>query len=167
MSWYDAKPWLASYDERVQAAGPAKPTTLPESFRRAADHVPDRTAIAYFDARLSYREVDELSDGFARYLARHGFARGDRLALVLQNIPQFVIALLGAWKAGGIVVPVNPMYRERELTHVLTDAGVKAIVCSQRGWNAYIGKTAAGLDIALTTSELEFQTRDDERVLAK
>lgn len=169
MSWYDAKPWLASYDERVRAAGAAKPTTLPETFRRAVDHVPDRAAIAYFDARLSYREVDELSDGVARYLTAHGFARGDRLALVLQNIPQFVIALLGAWKAGGIVVPVNPMYRERELTHVFTDAGVKAVVCSQRGWNAYIGDTAAanGVGIALTTSELEFQTRDDERVLAK
>ncbi|WP_410573881.1 AMP-binding protein [Amycolatopsis sp. cmx-4-61] len=169
MSWYDAKPWLASYDERVRDAEPAKPTTLPEAFRRAVDHVPDRAAIAYFDARLSYREVDELSDGVARYLSAHGFARGDRLALVLQNIPQFVIALLGAWKAGGIVVPVNPMYRERELTHVFTDAGVKAVVCSQRGWNAYIGETAAanGVGIALTTSELEFQTRDDERVLAK
>ncbi|MEV5717638.1 AMP-binding protein [Amycolatopsis mediterranei] len=169
MSWYDAKPWLASYDERVRAAGPAQPTTLPESFRRAVDHVPDRAAIAYFDARLTYREVDELSDGVARYLGAHGFARGDRLALVLQNIPQFVVALLGAWKAGGIVVPVNPMYRERELTHVFTDAGVKAVVCSQRGWNACIGETAAatGVGIALTTSELEFQTRDDERVLAK
>ncbi|WP_328458053.1 AMP-binding protein [Amycolatopsis sp. NBC_00438] len=165
MSWYDEKPWLASYGER--SVEPVEATTLPESFRRAADHVPDRDAIVYFDGRLTYRQLDELSDGVARYLTHNGFGRGDRLALVLQNIPQFVIALLGAWKAGGIVVPVNPMYRERELTHVLTDAGVKAIVCSQRGWNAYIGKTASDLPIALTTSELEFQTRDDERVLGK
>jgi long-chain acyl-CoA synthetase len=165
MSWYDDKPWLASYGERP--VDPVEATTLPETFRRAADRVPDRDAIAYFDGRLTYRQLDDLSDGVARYLTQSGFERGDRLALVLQNIPQFVIALLGAWKAGGIVVPVNPMYRERELTHVLTDAGVKAIVCSQRGWNAYIGETASTLPIALTTSELEFQTRDDERVLGK
>ncbi|WP_326948004.1 AMP-binding protein [Amycolatopsis sp. NBC_01307] len=165
MSWYDEKPWLASYGERPLE--PVVATTLPETFRRAADHVPDRDAVVYFDGRLTYRQLDELSDGVARYLTQNGFERGDRLALVLQNIPQFVIALLGAWKAGGIVVPVNPMYRERELTHVLTDAGVKAIVCSQRGWNAYIGETAKELPIALTTSELEFQTRDDERVLGK
>ncbi|MDT7798234.1 MAG: long-chain acyl-CoA synthetase, partial [Actinomycetota bacterium] len=165
MSWYDDKPWLASYGERP--VEPVEATTLPETFRRAVDQGPDRNAIAYFDGRLTYRRLDELSDGVARHLTQNGFERGDRLALVLQNIPQFVIALLGAWKAGGIVVPVNPMYRERELTHVLTDAGVKAIVCSQRGWNAYIGKTASELPIALTTSELEFQTRNDERVLGK
>jgi long-chain acyl-CoA synthetase len=167
MGWYDAKPWLASYGDRMKAAEPVTPTTLPATFRRTVGKAPDRTAIAYFDARLSYREVDELSDGIARYLQNAGFGRGDRLAIVLQNIPQFVLALLGAWKAGGIVVPVNPMYRDRELTHILTDAGVKAIVCSQSGWNRYIGALAgtSPVEIALTTSELEFQTRGDERVL--
>ncbi len=167
MSWYDAKPWLDSYDDRLKAAPPVTATTLPATFRRTAGRVPDRTAIAYFDARLSYREVDELSDGLARHLVASGFARGDRLAIVLQNIPQFVITLLAAWKAGGVVVPVNPMYRDRELSHVLTDAGVKAIVCSQSGWNRYIGALVrtSPVEIALTTSELDLQTRDDERVL--
>jgi len=167
MGLYDAKPWLDSYDDRMKTAEPVTPTTLPETFRRTVTRVPDTTAIAYFDARLNYRELDELSDGVARYLAAAGFARGDRLAIVLQNIPQFVIALVAAWKAGGIVVPVNPMYRDRELAHILSDAGVKALVCSQTGWNRYIGALVpdSPVEVALTTSELEFQTRDDERVL--
>jgi long-chain acyl-CoA synthetase len=167
MGWYDTKPWLASYGD--EAIPEVTPTTLPDTFRRTVAAVPDTTAIAYFDARLSYREVDELSDGVARHLLAAGFGRGDRLALVLQNIPQFVLALLGAWKAGGIVVPVNPMYRAGELTHVLTDAGVKAIVCSQRGWHDYIGALVpdSPVEIALTTSELDFQTRDDQRVLGQ
>ncbi|QRP43704.1 AMP-binding protein [Amycolatopsis sp. FDAARGOS 1241] len=169
MSWYDAKPWVASYDERRAAAQEFAPATPLATFRRSVAQAPDTAALAYFDGRVSYRELDELSDAVARHLTAAGFGRGDRLALVLQNVPQFVLTLLAAWKAGGIVVPVNPMYRTGELAHVLTDAGVTAIVCSQHAWHEYVGALAAehGLAIALTTSELDLQTRDDERVLGK
>ena len=139
------------------------------AFRSSVQRDPEFTAIAYFDGRLTYGEVDELSDGVANHLLAEGFQRGDRLAIVLQNIPQFVLALLGAWKAGGIVVPVNPMYRERELTHVFSDAGVRAVVCSQRGWNAYVSGVVAesSVRISLTTSELDLQERNDSRVFGK
>ncbi|GAA1970451.1 AMP-binding protein [Amycolatopsis minnesotensis] len=167
MSWYETKPWLAQYDELMLAAPPIEATTLLATFRSAVAGAPDRAAIAYFDGSLTYREVDELSDGVAEYLHSAGFASGDRLALVLQNIPQFVLALLGAWKAGGVAVPVNPMYRERELTHVFTDAGVRAVVCSPRAWRDRIAAVAAeaGVPIGLVASERDFQTRNDERVL--
>ncbi|MFF7679139.1 long-chain fatty acid--CoA ligase [Actinacidiphila glaucinigra] len=166
MSPYESKPWLRHFDEELQTL-PDPPVTLLHAFREVVARVPDRTALAYFDGRVGYRELDELSDGLARYLAARGFARGDRLAIVLQNVPQFAVALLGAWKAGGTVVPVNPMYKERELAHVLEDAGVTALVCSDRAWDAHIRATAAGspVRIPLTTSELDLQTRDDERVL--
>ncbi|WP_410579186.1 AMP-binding protein [Amycolatopsis sp. lyj-108] len=153
----------------MRDAEPAEPATVPASFRRTVERFPHVTAIAYFDGRMSYREVDELSDGIARHLIASGFTPGDRLALILQNIPQFVLALLGAWKAGGIVVPVNPMYRERELRHVFEDAGVRAVVCSQSGWNSRIAPLVpgSGVTIALTTSELDLQGRDDPRVFGK
>ncbi|MFI8184380.1 long-chain fatty acid--CoA ligase [Actinacidiphila glaucinigra] len=166
MSSYESKPWLRHFDEELHTL-PDPPVTLLHAFREVVARVPDRTALAYFDGRVGYRELDELSDGLARYLAARGFARGDRLAIVLQNVPQFAVALLGAWKAGGTVVPVNPMYKERELAHVLADAGVTALVCSDRDWDAHIRATAAGspVRIPLTTSGLDLQTRDDERVL--
>ncbi len=137
------------------------------AFRATVERVPDRTAITYFDGKLTYRQIDELADGFARHLIGKGFGRGDRMAVVLQNTPQFVVALLGAWKAGGVVVPVNPMYKERETAHVLHDAGVVAIVCHERAWESYIRRTAAdsSVRIAFTASELDLQTRNDERVL--
>jgi long-chain acyl-CoA synthetase len=168
MTWYDAMPWVAQYDERMLTPRVAA-ESLVETFRGTVQRHPELTAIAYFDGRLSYREVDELSDGVANHLLAEGFQRGDRLAILLQNIPQFVVALLGAWKAGGIVVPVNPMYRERELAHVFADAGVRAVVCSQRGWNAYISGVVAqsSVSISLTTSELDLQGRNDSRVLGK
>ncbi|MGK5629728.1 AMP-binding protein [Streptomyces sp. URMC 123] len=161
-------PWLAHYSAAMRA--PVRPPeTVLHAFLDAVRRVPDRTALAYFDGRLSYAEVDRLSDGVAGHLARRGFGRGDRLALMLQNTPHFVIALLGAWKAGGVVVPVNPMYKEREVGHVLADAEVTALVCEDRAWAGHLRGVAAGsaVRVVLTARPHDFQTRDDPRVLPR
>ncbi|MEU9238017.1 AMP-binding protein [Streptomyces sp. NPDC048385] len=165
-SGYAARPWLALLDD-VQRGPVEPPASLVHALRTAVAEAPDRTCLTYFDARLSFREVDELSDSVAGYLAGRGLERGDRVAVVLQNSPHFVLALLGAWKAGATVVPVNPMYKSGEVTHVLRDAEVAALVCSQRAWESYLRETAADspVRIVLTASELDFQTRDDARVL--
>ncbi|MFJ8491890.1 class I adenylate-forming enzyme family protein [Streptomyces sp. NPDC094038] len=163
---YAARPWAALLNEAQR--GPVDPpASLVHALRAAVAEAPDRTCLAYFDARLSFREVDELSDAVAAHLAGRGLERGDRVAVVLQNSPHFVLALLGAWKAGATVVPVNPMYKSGEVSHVLRDAEVTALVCSQRAWESYLRDTAAGspVRIVLTASELDFQTRDDARVL--
>jgi long-chain acyl-CoA synthetase len=165
-SSYASKPWLAQLTDVQRAPADPRETVL-HAFRDAVRRAPDHTALAYFDGRLSYREADELSDGIAGHLAERGFAPGDRLAIILQNVPQFVLALLGAWKAGGIVVPVNPMYKDREVGQVLADAEVTALVCADHAWEAYLRATAADspVRIALTTGETDLQTRDDVRVL--
>lgn len=163
---YAARPWLALLSE-VQR-GPVDPAdSLVHALRGAVAEAPGRTFLAYFDARLSYREVDELSDSVAAHLAGRGLERGDRVAVLLQNSPHFVIAVLGAWKAGATVVPVNPMYKSAEVAHVLRDGEVAALVCSDRAWEAYLRDTAAGspVRVVLTGCELDFQTRDDARVL--
>ncbi|MGW2181760.1 AMP-binding protein [Streptomyces sp. NPDC001732] len=166
-SGYAAKPWRALLSEAQRA--PVHPAeTLLHAFRAAAARGPDRTALAYFDGRLSYRDTDALSDSVAGHLAAAGLERGDRVAIMLQNTPQFVLALLGAWKAGATVVPLNPMYKSGEVGHVLKDAEATAVICADRTWEAYLRETAAeapSVRIALTTSELDLQTRDDERVL--
>ncbi|MEU8689126.1 AMP-binding protein [Streptomyces sp. NPDC048665] len=165
-SRYADRPWLALLDEAQR--GPVDPAdSLVHALAAAVAEAPDRTFLAYFDARLSYREVDALSDSVAAHLAARGLERGDRVAVLLQNSPHFVLALLGAWKAGAVVVPVNPMYKSAEVGHVLRDAEVTALVCSDRAWESYLRETAAGspVRIVLTASELDFQTRDDARVL--
>lgn len=164
---YEDKPWLAQLTP-AQRAPVTPPETVAHAFRDAARSVPDRTALAYFDGRLTYAETDALSDGIAAHLAARGLEPGDRLALMLQNTPHFVLALLGAWKAGAVVVPVNPMYKEREVAHVLRDAEVSALVCADRAWETYLRTTAAGTSVhtVLTACELDLQTRDDPRVLA-
>jgi long-chain acyl-CoA synthetase len=163
-SVYDQRPWLALYEEfQPQELALEAPHAL-ALFRSACERYPDQPVMTYFDGTLTYRELDELSDGVANHLLANDFVRGDRLALYLQNVPQFVIALLGTWKAGGIVVPLNPMYRSRELTTILGDSRPVAIVSSEHGWRDVLGPLAADVRITLTTSELDLQTRDDPRV---
>ncbi|WP_448333355.1 AMP-binding protein [Streptomyces sp. DSM 41534] len=166
MTTYQDQPWLAQLTEKQRRTITPRPSPL-HAFRDAVRSSPDHPALVYFDGRLTYREVDELSDGIAGYLAERGFRPGDRLAIMLQNTPHFVIALLGTWKAGGTVVPVNPMYKGAELAHILGDAEVSALVCARHGWEDYIRQTAAAspVRIALTADARDFQTRDDERVL--
>ncbi|TJZ43507.1 long-chain fatty acid--CoA ligase [Streptomyces piniterrae] len=167
MTSYQDKPWLAQLNDAQRAPVQPPPSTL-HAFRAAVRGAPDRTALAYFDGRLSYAETDALSDGIAAHLAGRGFRPGDRAAVMLQNTPHFVLALLGVWKAGGVAVPVNPMYKSGELRHILDDAEATAVICADHTWDGWLRATAAAtpsVRIALTTSEWELQTRDDARVL--
>jgi long-chain acyl-CoA synthetase len=94
----------------------------------AADKHPDATAIIFKDNRLSYRRLRELADRFATALQGLGVKKGDRVALFLPNIPQFIISYYGALKAGAIVTAVSPLYKERELEHQLKDSGSENII---------------------------------------
>ncbi|MFF5446615.1 class I adenylate-forming enzyme family protein [Streptomyces sp. NPDC012888] len=164
-SRYAAKPWLGLLAE-AQRAPISPPPGVPQAFRAAARRAPDRTALAYFDGRLSYAETDALSDSLAGHLADRGVRPGDRVAVMLQNTPHFVLAVLAAWKAGAVVVPLNPMYKAGEVRHVLADSGAAALVCERSAWSEFLGAAAAGtpLRTVLTADDRDFQTRDDPRV---
>jgi long-chain acyl-CoA synthetase len=95
-----------------------------EACRRRAD----QPLLHYFDAALSGNEVAAASDALACHLAGRGVRAGDRVALYLQNVPAFPIALIAAWKLGAIAVPINPMLREREVAGILDDCGAKAAI---------------------------------------
>jgi long-chain acyl-CoA synthetase len=162
---YDERPWLARYD-----AGQPHDLELEHSdalamFRASVTRNPNGVAVRYFDGRITLRELDELSDAFAVGLLDSGLAAGDRVALYLQNVPQFVIGLLGTWKAGGIAVPINPMNRQRELELLLTDSDARVLVCLQSLYRdvaaEVVGRT--GVRTVVTTSELDHQSRDDPR----
>ncbi|MGO4156445.1 class I adenylate-forming enzyme family protein [Cupriavidus sp. YAF13] len=179
MTPYEEKPWLSSYNAGQPHTITPQFTDALSIFRAAADRAPASPAIHYFDATLSYAEVDALSDALAVALSSRGCARGERIALYLQNVPQFVIGLVAAWKLGAIAVPVNPMNRARELRLVLADSGAKVLICHESLYADVVsglfdderrGQDAAAAPLALpaviTTSELDFQTRADPRLFA-
>jgi long-chain acyl-CoA synthetase len=168
MSIYEQKPWLSLYDRDQPAEISLEFTDALSMFRAAVSRNPDGDIIRYFGGRITARELDELSDAFAVALAGLGVRAGDRVALYLQNVPQFVIGMLAAWKAGGIAVPVNPMNRARELDAVLRDSGTRVLVCLQSLHRDVASQVAgaAGVAAVVTTSELDYSARDDQRVFA-
>ena len=168
MSVYDERPWLARYAPGQPADIDVEYDTALSMFAATVARNPGGDAVRYFDGRISFAELDALSDAFAAALAAHGVAPGDRVALYLQNVPQFVIAQIGTWKAGGVVVAVNPMNRERELEVLLADSGARVLVCLESLYrdvaSAVVPRTA--VEVVVTTSELEYQTRADQRLFA-
>ncbi len=131
MGLYEERPWLHLY-------GKGQPHDITPEFTDALAMVkasvarnPDGDAIRYFDGHITYRELDELTDAFAAALLDGGLQPGDRVAMYLQNVPQFIIGLVGTWKAGGMGVSINPMNRQRELELLLKDSGTTVLVCLQ------------------------------------
>src|SRR6266540_4118022 len=162
-SIYRERPWLARYDKGQPYDIEPEYANALELFAASVRRSPDAPIIRYFDGTITLRELDGLSDAFACGLLDQGIAAGDRVALYLQNVPQFVIALLGAWKAGAIAVSVNPMNKERELDVLLRDSGAKALVCLE---SLYATARAVFGGLVVTTSELEHQTGNDQRIFA-
>jgi len=123
------RPWLSSYPQGVPAdidasRYPSLVGLMEESFTKYAD----RTAYSFMGKDVSYAETDKLSKAFAAYLQGLGLAKGDRVAAMMPNCPQYPIAVAGILRAGLILVNVNPLYTPRELEHQLKDSGAKAIV---------------------------------------
>jgi long-chain acyl-CoA synthetase len=164
---YTDRRWLALYrDGQPRDIGPEFANLL-DMFTDAVRRAPDQDAIRYFDGAMTVADLDAASDALAATLQGLGFAVGDRLALFSQNNPAFVIGMLAAWKAGGIAVSVNPMYKERELGHLLRDSGARALICLDEVHGVARTVLADGdteVDIVVCFSGRDFQTRDDERV---
>ena len=167
MSAYDERPWVALYGDEPADIEIEFEDAL-AMFRAGVERDPDGVALAYFDGRITRRELDELSDGLAAGLLASGFTPGDRLAVYLQNVPQFVVAMVGAWKAGGIMVSINPMSRKRELSYLLKDSGATVLVSLEALYDEVAREVVPDTDVrlVLTTSELEFQTRNDGRLFS-
>ncbi|MGQ3412512.1 long-chain-fatty-acid--CoA ligase [Natrinema sp. LN54] len=103
-------------------------TNLVREVGATVDANPDSAAIAYDGAELSYEEFWTRAGQFAQALEDRGIGEGDRVGIYLPNLPQFVTAFYGTLRAGGIIVPMNPQYKAREIRHMLGDSGAKAVV---------------------------------------
>jgi long-chain acyl-CoA synthetase len=126
-------PWLAHYDPGVPPSlAPYPSRTLLDYLADAARQQPQAAALLFKGTTISYGQLETVSDAFAAALQSLGVRKGDRVAFVLPNCPQFMIAELAAWKLGAIVAPLNPTYTESELEGPLRDNGVETVITLTR-----------------------------------
>ncbi len=126
------RPWLSAYPPGVPADIDASQYTslvalMEESFQKNSASV----AYSFMGKDISYAQTDSLSQAFAAYLQGLGLAKGDRVAVMMPNVPQYPVTVAAILRAGFVVVNVNPLYTPRELAHQLKDSGTKAIVIAE------------------------------------
>ncbi len=122
------KIWQKYYDSQVSPSIDYPEKTVYQLFQDAVKENPKGTATLFFGAGISYSKLDQLVTRFSNVLFGLGVRKGDRVALVLPNIPVYPIAHLAVMRLGGILVPTNPLYVERELAYQLNDSGAETVV---------------------------------------
>ena len=125
---YTEQPWIRFYEAGVPHTLRYPDVTLGTVLRQTALKFPHHTALLFYGKKIVYSELDALANRFAHALLRLGVGKGDRVALMLPNIPQMVIAYYGTLRLGAIAVPTNPLYHEHELEIQLKDCGAETLV---------------------------------------
>ena len=164
---YEARPWLKLYPSYIPPELTPQFASGLDMFLATVKAMPDQAAIYYFDQTMNYGELDRKSTALAAALKDRGVVRGDRVGLYLQNIPQFLIGLYGIWKAGGIVVLCNPMFKQKELEYHLKDSGAKGLICLESLYDSVV-RSAVGntpVQFVITTSELDFAGEGEQSPL--
>jgi long-chain acyl-CoA synthetase len=123
------RPWLSSYSPGVPAdIDPSQYASLVQLMEEAFQKYASRPAYSFMGKEISFAQTDSLSRALAAYLQGLGLAKGDRVAIMMPNVPQYPVAVAAILRAGYVVVNVNPLYTPRELEHQLKDSGSKAII---------------------------------------
>ncbi|MBT9609111.1 MAG: long-chain-fatty-acid--CoA ligase [Pseudomonadota bacterium] len=124
-----SQPWLASYEPGVpHQINPGEYSSLVDLLDQSFKQFAKRDMAAFMDVHWTFEQVDDLSRALAGYFQSIGLAKGARIALMMPNVPQYVVAIAAVLRAGYVVVNVNPLYTPRELEHQLKDSGSEAIV---------------------------------------
>lgn len=150
--------WQAHWPPGVDEARIRLPDdSLPARLKATAARLPRKTALVFYGREISFAELDEASDRFAAWLRGRGVGPGDRVALYLENCPQFAVAHFGALKVGAITVALNPMHKAHELGHELEDSGARVVVAADAGREVVEGvRDRTALDTAVLVSYRDY-----------
>jgi acyl-CoA synthetase (AMP-forming)/AMP-acid ligase II len=128
MTVYDQTPWLKFYESRLSPEVKAVDETYVDLLERGLKFRPEIAAFHFLGIKITYKELDRLSMRFASYIRKQGCNPGDVVGIDLPNIPQYVIALAGALRAGCVVTGISPLLVPKEMAYQLNDSGAKALV---------------------------------------
>lgn len=150
---------------------PYWPSTVPETLTYRLGEIPlheyvkhnaqalsEQTAFQFYGNAISWRELDDQIDRLAHFFIDKNFKKGDRIALYMQNCPQYIIGHYAIQRMGGIVVPLNPMYREAELIYLIQEADIKGIIAGQEIYSRIeeIADEVPGLHCKITTNYIDY-----------
>jgi len=152
---YTAKPWLKWYLPGVPTEVEIEERSVVQTFNETTEKWKDKTALVFYGRKMSYKELREQVDRFATALQDLGVKKGDRIALLLLNSPQFVIAYMGALKAGATLTAISPVYVSPEIKYQLEDSGARMIVCLDILYDN-VEKSGVKLDAVILTSITDF-----------
>ena len=130
----ESAPWLQRYDAQVPASIAYRNISLGDWLDEAAQEAPNSPACIFYNTTISYAKLHELAERVAANLRKDGVNPGDRVGVMLPNIPQTMIVFWGILKAGGVVTMINPLYMEKELLHQVRDAGMKHLISIDLCW---------------------------------
>jgi len=159
------KPWLKHYDEGMPATIDYPHIPLDRLLTDAAAKHPEHPAIIFgavagsrlMDAKLTYRQLDDAVNRFAAGLQRLGVGKGDRVAIMLPNCPQFIIAAYATWRVGGVVVCCNPLYVPREIEHLVKDSRAETFVVMSQFYERIKNvRASTGLKRVIVTNVKEY-----------
>ena len=122
------RPWQKFYPKRIKASIEYPKYPLQSILTQSASKFGNSAALDFQGKKLTFGQLNKLANQFANGLTSLGIKKDSKVAVILPNLPQFVICFYGALKAGAVVVPCNPLYRERELEFQLKDSGAEAVV---------------------------------------
>ena len=152
---YEARPWLKLYREGVPADIDPPNASVPQILDQAMEKWKDNTALVFYGAKISYKQLKDEIDRFATALHALGVHKGDRVALLLLNSPQFIIAYFGALKAGATLTPISPVYVSSEIKHQIEDSGARIIVCQDILYD-HVEKAKVELDQVILADITEY-----------
>jgi long-chain acyl-CoA synthetase len=164
-SYDDQRPWLNTYPAWLPAELPVPNLSLLDEFLHSVAAYPADPCIHYFDRSWSYADIGQMAEALAGALAEMGTAEGDRVIVLMQNIPQAVVACLAIWMRKAVVVPLNPMYTGMDLKHYLGDCGARLFICQD---DLYEERVSVALENrpdvkVITTSALDLLGDDQKR----
>jgi long-chain acyl-CoA synthetase len=162
---YAARPWLALYPDGVGATLEPRFATMAALWDDAVSRRGGDPALCVFGTALTYAEVDAAATALAADLVLGGLPPGGRVAVLVQNDPQWAIALVAAWKAGGVAVSLSPLLKGRELSFELADAGASVLVCLEDLYDDVVRDVVAGspLERVLVTHPADWVVDDEGR----
>lgn len=160
---YDQKPWLNTYPKWLPPTFALTDRSVLDLFIASVIAYPGDPCVCYFDTEYSYNEIHRMALNLAATITEKGIGHGDRVLLVMQNIPQAVVTSLAVWMCNAVLVPINPMYTTLDFSHLLDDSEARLIVCQDDLYQSTIRHALEERDSlpVITTSPLDMLNPDE------